>query len=57
MTTLELIAYTEYLQQRGFISDQITKEDFELWVIRYLKEVNKPEWTDKFFPPSTPENK
>jgi hypothetical protein len=53
MTTLELIAFLEYLENKYYLNlDHI---DFEKTAIDFQKQQNKPEWTDKFFPPTTHE--
>jgi hypothetical protein len=53
MTTLELIAFLEYLENKYYLNlDHI---DFEKTAIDFLKTQNTDHWTDKFFPPSTPE--
>lgn len=55
MTTLELIAFLEYLKSKYYINPVFDHKDFEEIAIDFQKQQNKPEWTDKFFPPSTPE--
>lgn len=55
MTTLELIAFLEYLESKGMLNLSIWNNDFEAISRDFEKTLNKDHWTDKFFPPSTPE--
>jgi hypothetical protein len=54
MTTLELIDFLEYLQKTGHLN-KFDDVSLTAIVLDYLKQANKPEWTDRLFPPSTPE--
>jgi hypothetical protein len=56
MTTLELIAFLEYLDSCGLLSIPMEQKDYEKVIWNYQKKTVKPEWTDRFFPPTT-ENK
>jgi len=48
MTTLELIAFLEYLKKMGHLSkfDDVT---LELIALDFQKQSNQPDWKEKFF--------
>jgi len=51
MTTLELIAFLEYLEKEGYILSLIKSR--EAIAIEYQKQSNKPDWKEKFFNQNT----
>lgn len=55
MTTLKLIEAFKYLQREGLMPSYLNDEQLEGLAIKAIKLMEKPEWTDSFFPPSTPE--
>lgn len=55
MTTLELLAFLEYLEKKGALSGLIEGDTYMEYVTEFLMQRNNDHWTDKFFPPT--ENK
>ena len=48
MTTLELIAFLEYLQKNGFLW-KLHDVTLEAIAIDFQKQSNQPDWKEKFF--------
>jgi len=49
MTTLELIAFLEFLRKNECLSEDIHDVDFEFVALAFQKQANQPDWKEKFF--------